>query len=121
MERTRVLVVDDERNAVAPLAELLREEGYDVAVAADGVEGLTRAKLFKPHVALIDVNLPRMNGVQLRAELAQLPDPPSAIFLSVRRPPGAVAEDPFLVKPLDLARLFAMLAAMAVRRHGRTS
>lgn len=117
MEATRVLVVDDEKSCVAPLAELLRDEGYEVAVAGDGIEGLEQARRFKPQVALLDVQIPRMNGLLLRDELAKLPDPPAVIFVSVR-PLVAAGADPFLSKPIDFLQLLGLLTAV-VSRHRR--
>ena len=65
----RVLMVEDHPD-IADLYQLkLQLEGYRVAVAADGVSGLRMARTFKPDVTLLDVHLPRLNGLQLLATL----------------------------------------------------
>jgi CheY-like chemotaxis protein len=65
----RVLMVEDHPD-IADLYQLkLQLEGYRVAVAADGVSGLQMARTFKPDVTLLDVHLPRLDGLQLLATL----------------------------------------------------
>src|SRR3984893_2676241 len=65
----RVLMVEDHPD-IADLYQLkLQLEGYRVAVAADGVSGLRMAHTFKPDVTLLDVHLPRLDGLQLLATL----------------------------------------------------
>ncbi|MBI2385214.1 MAG: response regulator [Elusimicrobia bacterium] len=62
-ETKKILIVDDERDLVAPLALRLRSLGrYEVAVAFDGAEGLAKAAKFRPDVALIDLSMPKLDG-----------------------------------------------------------
>jgi CheY-like chemotaxis protein len=117
MEAIRILIVDNDKSSALALAELLRDEGYAVAVAGDGIEGLDQARRFEPRVALLDVEMPRMNGLRLRDELARLPDPPSVIFVSVRRLPTAAAREPFLAKPIDFVQLLGLLTVAAASRR----
>lgn len=65
----KVLIVDDERDLVGPLALRLAASGrYEVAVAFDGVEGLAKAVEFRPDAALIDLAMPGLDGWQLCRE-----------------------------------------------------
>ncbi len=65
-----MLLVDDNTDAVEALAELLRMEGYEVISAESAESALERVEAFRPHVALLDIGLPKMNGYDLaRAEL----------------------------------------------------
>jgi DNA-binding NtrC family response regulator len=59
------LVVDDEANARTALAELLREEGYDVEMAADAFKALGKFDDFGPHLLLTDLKMPGMDGIEL--------------------------------------------------------
>lgn len=59
----RVLVVDDDPSVQSTLRRLLRGMGYEVAVASDGLEGLSLLKKIRPHLVLLDIDMPRMNGV----------------------------------------------------------
>ncbi|HZU37939.1 MAG TPA: response regulator [Gemmataceae bacterium] len=72
----RVLVVEDCEDTAASMAMLLRLWGHDVRIAHDGISGLETARTFHPDIALLDLQLPRMDGLQmarqLRAEQASM-------------------------------------------------
>src|SRR5690606_8624014 len=63
MAHGRILVVDDEASARNALAEILRDEGYEVETAADGFKALPKLKDFGPEVVLSDLMMPGMDGV----------------------------------------------------------
>ena len=65
----RILVVDDEVNARTALAELLRDEGYDVETAADAFKALGKYEAFAPHVVVTDLKMPGMDGIELVKKL----------------------------------------------------
>ncbi len=65
----RILVVDDEANARMALAELLRQELYDVETAADAFKALGKFDEFSPHLVLTDLKMPGMNGIELMGKL----------------------------------------------------
>jgi two-component system response regulator HydG len=65
----RVLVVDDDEGARSALRQLLTSENYTVDTAADGAEALERVAEHPPDVVVTDLDMPRMNGMQLLAEL----------------------------------------------------
>jgi CheY-like chemotaxis protein len=69
----RVLVVEDERDIADILEVMLERQGYEVAVAYDGVTGLALAKVTAPDVVLLNYLMPRMNGLQVLAELRSDP------------------------------------------------
>lgn len=68
----RVLIVDDNTAAADTLAELLKLNGRETSVAYSATEALTRAKTFSPHVALLDIGLPIMDGYQLAQKMHNL-------------------------------------------------
>ncbi|MEW5866985.1 MAG: sigma-54 dependent transcriptional regulator [Bacillota bacterium] len=71
----RVLIVDDEPNMRAVLSDVLAEEGYEVAVARDGAEGIARATSEDFHAVILDLKLPDKSGIDvLRAIKAQTPE-----------------------------------------------
>ncbi len=74
MSKARILIVDDEANARNALAEILREEGYQVETAADGFKALARAESFSPDLVLTDLKMPGMDGVELLGKLKQSAD-----------------------------------------------
>jgi adenylate cyclase len=61
----RILVVEDEANVAENLQLLLTAKGYQVTVAADGPEGLAKARSLKPDLVLLDVMLPKMGGIDV--------------------------------------------------------
>ncbi len=61
----RILVVDDEPDAVVLLEEFLTAKGYDVLTASNGEEALQKAREAHPHAMLLDVRMPRMNGLEV--------------------------------------------------------
>ena len=61
----RILVVDDEPSCRGPLSKLLELEGYETDVAADGVEAMDRLAQRLPDLVLLDLLMPRMDGVQV--------------------------------------------------------
>jgi len=71
----KILIVDDEPNIVISLEFLMKKEGFEVAVAADGDEALSRAAAFSPDLILLDVMMPKKSGFEvceaLRADPAQ--------------------------------------------------
>src|SRR5262249_47711230 len=70
----RVLVVDDHTHAARALADILHELGHMPTVAEDGPTALAKAAEFKPHVALLDIGLPVMDGYELARRLREQPE-----------------------------------------------
>ena len=71
----RILIVDDEPNIVLSLEFLLQSEGYEIAIAQNGSDALQQAATFRPHLVVLDVMLPVIDGFevcrQLRADPLQ--------------------------------------------------
>ncbi len=70
----RVLIVDDEANIVASLEFLMRQKGYDVRVAGNGVEALAAVADFDPDLMLLDVMMPQMSGYDVCQKVRAGPD-----------------------------------------------
>ena len=89
MARTgRILVVDDEVNARTALAELLRDEGYDIETAADAFKALGKYESFAPHVVVTDLKMPGMDGIELVKKIRAMEDPAAIVVMTAF---GAVA------------------------------
>jgi two-component system response regulator MprA len=120
----RILIVDDEP-AVADLIEsVLREEGYTVAVARDGAQGLMLARDWAPDLILMDVMLPAVDGGTairiLKAEPATSAIPIVAMSAGrvIRAHTGQLdGADGALAKPFDVDALLAQVAFHLSRRR----
>jgi DNA-binding response OmpR family regulator len=71
-----VLVVEDERSLAATLSYTLRKNGYNVIAAADGVEGLQSARRENPDIIILDLMLPKMDGLEVCRRLRATSDVP---------------------------------------------
>ena len=78
----RILVVDDEVNARTALAELLRDEGYEVETAADAFKALGKYAESTPHVVLTDLKMPGMDGIELVKRIRAMPDPAAVVVMT---------------------------------------
>ena len=80
--RGRILIVDDEVNARAALAELLRDEGFEIETAADAFKALGKFASFAPHVVVTDLKMPGMDGIDLVKKLRAEEDPPAVVVMT---------------------------------------
>jgi DNA-binding NtrC family response regulator len=121
----RILVVDDEVNARTALAELLRDEGYEVEMAADAFKALGKYESFSPHVVVTDLKMPGMDGVDLVRKIRAEEDAAAVVVMTAF---GAVetavdamragAAD-YLTKPLNFDELLVVLDKVLETEHLR--
>ena len=122
-QRLRVLVVDDEPNILDVISMALRYESFEVATAANGRDALARVREFRPHLILLDIMLPDMEGFEvarrLGADRAGIP----IIFLTARDTTEdkvrglTMGGDDYVTKPFSLEELVARIRAL-LRRTG---
>src|SRR2546427_6622401 len=82
-EQVRVLVVDDEANITDLVATVLRYEGFEVQTASSGREGLKAVEDFRPHLVVLDVMLPDLDGFEVQRRLAEEARVP-VVFLTAK-------------------------------------
>jgi PAS domain S-box-containing protein len=114
--RLRVLVVEDNADAAGGLKMLLELAGHDVEVASDGLQALRLVDDFEPHVALVDLGLPVLDGFQVARRIRQEhPTRPLLIALSGygreedKQQSKAAGFDHHLVKPVDFRAILSHL------------
>jgi two-component system response regulator MprA len=117
----RILVVDDEPAVREAIERALRLEGYEVALAADGHEALERIDQRPPDALVLDLLMPRVDGLELCRQLRHSGDRTPVLMLTAR---DAVADrvtgldagaDDYLVKPFALDELLARIRALLRR------
>ncbi len=126
--RRRILVVDDNRDAAASLAMLLRMEGNDTRTAHDGLEALESAEEFRPDIVLLDLGMPRLNGYDAARRIREQTWGGRMILVAVtgwgesddRVRSREAGFDHHLVKPVEPRALLDMLADLQppARRNG---
>ncbi len=121
---TRVLVVDDDVALARALAINLKARGYDVATAATGRQALDALARIRPHVVVLDLGLPDLDGIEVLHGIRGW-NPVPVVVLSARTTSDEKVEaldagaDDYVTKPFEMNELLARLRA-AVRRGAAT-
>jgi DNA-binding response OmpR family regulator len=122
----RILVIEDEAPMRMALEDILKADGYRVLTAADGQTGLEAALSERPDLVLLDVMLPKLDGLTICTELRSRDASPPVLMLTAR---GQVSDrvagldtgaDDYLVKPFSTDELLARVRAL-LRRGQRMS
>ncbi|MEI8279134.1 MAG: response regulator transcription factor [Bacteroidota bacterium] len=119
----KILIVDDEPDIVEFISYNLRNKGYNIATAHDGIEAIRKAKEFKPDLILLDIMMPNKDGVQTMKELRQMPEFEDTviIFLTALSDEKSEIEglktgaDDYISKPIK-PELLATRISAALRR-----
>lgn len=115
----KILIVDDEPDIVEFISYNLKNKGYLIATAKDGVEALKKAKEFKPDLILLDVMMPHKDGIQTLKELRQYPEfeHTAVIFLTALNDERSeitglnTGADDYIAKPVKPELLATRIAA----------
>lgn len=116
MNKTKVLIVDDQPGIRRLLLEVFTDEGYEVSVATNGNEALEQAKEKKPAVILMDMKMPGMDGIDALKELKEIGLAERVIMMTAygelelvtkAKELGAFA---YVTKPFDIIKLCEMVS-----------
>ncbi len=122
-----ILIVEDEEAIVMGIEENLKYAGYDVAKAADGVEGLRLCQEAKPDLLLLDIMLPGMSGYDVCRRLRDKGNPVSVIMLTARQDEFdkvhgfEMGADDYVTKPFSVNELLSRIKAVLSRGQRRTT
>jgi two-component system response regulator MprA len=120
----RVLLVEDDAEIADVLRRSLRNEGYEVRTSADGVDALDAAVGFVPDLVVLDLGLPRLDGVEVCRRLRAGSDVPILMLTARTETEDRVdgldsGADDYLVKPFERRELLARIRALLRRRPPR--
>ena len=121
MEKTKILVIDDEPGILNVVTAYLRSEGFDFRTASDGVDGLKVIHSYQPDLIILDVMLPGMDGMEVLSQLRRESNA-YVIMLTARSEETdklvglTVGADDYLTKPFSPRELMARIKA-ALRRY----
>jgi len=79
----KVLLIEDDTGIITPLSLYIEQSGYEILVVSDGDIAIEQFGIFKPHIIILDINLPEKDGITLCKEIRQISDTP-IIMLSAR-------------------------------------
>ncbi|MGW7055524.1 response regulator transcription factor [Streptomyces sp. NPDC054887] len=122
----RILIVDDEPAVREALQRSLAFEGYGTEVAVDGVDALAKAASYAPDLIVLDIQMPRMDGLTAARRIRSSGDTLPILMLTARDTVGDrvtgldAGADDYLVKPFELDELFARIRAL-LRRSAYTA
>lgn len=120
----KILVVDDEEDIVEFVSYNLKKEGFEVSTAKNGREAITNAKAFKPHLIILDIMMPEMDGIEACEEIRNIPGLSQTLiaFLSARSEDYSqiagfnAGADDFISKPIRPKVLTSRIKAL-LRRY----
>jgi len=122
MAEEKVLIVEDEENERAGLAELVGAWGYRTETARDGVEGLEKVIAWQPSIVITDLKMPRMDGLELLERVAESSTPVMAILVTAQGSgeigfeAGRIGAYSYIEKPIDPQRLRDLLQHASKQR-----
>lgn len=123
----RILIVEDDEAIATGLALNLKIEGYESTVVHDGEAALARVANLRPDLIVLDISLPKKNGLEVLAELRRTGDTTPIVVLSARQDEYdkvaalRLGADDYVTKPFALAELLARIAAVLRRMRGGQS
>ena len=124
----KILLVDDEPDILEFLSYNLKKEGFQVSTASNGLEAIEKAKKFHPHLIILDVMMPEMDGIETCEKIRSLPDFSDVLisFLTARGEDYSqiagfdAGADDYINKPIK-PKVFLSRVKALLKRSGRIS
>ena len=123
----RILIVDDEPNLVLALEYLMKKEGYEIRVAADGEMAVEAAAEFRPDLILLDIMMPKMDGYEVCQRIRANPALRDVAIVmltakgrEVEREKGlALGADHYITKPFSTREVVRTIKEILAAKSGR--
>lgn len=123
--KARILIIEDEAAIAVPLRDRLENEGYEVSVAGDGLQGFDRARTGEWDLVILDLMLPGKDGLELCRDLRGKGVVTPVLMLTAKDQTVdkvlglKIGADDYLTKPFEMMELLARVEALLRRRPGR--
>lgn len=123
MKKVQILVVDDEPGVRELVGDVLELEGYDVTIAVDGLDALAYIRKQKFDLFVLDINMPKIDGLVLLEKVRGAGDQTPVLFLTARREKDdihqgfRVGADDYVTKPFSIEELALRVAAILRRTN----
>lgn len=117
---SKVLLIEDDTGIITPLSLYIKQSGYEILVCTDGVDAFDTYTTFKPHIIILDINLPGKSGIDICREIRVISDTP-IIILSARESENdkvtllELGADDYVSKPFSPRELMARISAILKR------
>jgi DNA-binding response OmpR family regulator len=121
----KILIIEDEKNIALPLKRLLEDRGYAVDYSEDGVSGIQMVEINDYDCVLLDLNLPKMDGIEVSKRIRKI-KPTPIIMVTARIQKDQKLEgfehgaDDYITKPFDVDELVARISAV-IKRSSRNN
>lgn len=120
--KKRILVVDDDRELLQMIGRALELEGYEVTTALNGNSGLAAMPKCKPHLVILDIMMPGLNGYETLAQIRQSSKVPVMMLTAVGMEYALeksvdLGADRYVTKPFRIAELLAGIRALLRRTY----
>lgn len=117
---SKIIVIEDDPHILMLISQTLRREGYEVVTATDGAEGLRKVKETHPHLVVLDISLPGLDGYQVCHQLRREQETsnlPVIMVTAMSRPSDQrrgfeLGADDYLAKPFVLSELVVRIQAL---------
>jgi len=125
-KKVKILIVDDEADVLEFMRYNLKKEGFQVFIAPDGIEAIKIARKEKPHLVVLDIMMPEMDGLQACTEMRSIPELQDTLitFLTARSEEFTqvmgleIGADDYITKPVK-PRLFISKIKSLLRRYSK--
>jgi len=115
-KRPTILIADDDPDILSLLERVLRQDGYNIVSAGDGMSAILQFRAQRPELVILDISMPGMEGFQALEELRQISEVP-VIMLTARTEPASIngalniGADDYIKKPFSIPILLARVQA----------
>ena len=123
-EKQRILIVDDDANIAELISLYLMKECYETMIVGDGEEALKRFPEFKPNLVLLDLMLPKMDGLEVCQQIREFSNVPIVMLTAKGEDMDKIlgleyGADDYITKPFNILEVKARIKAI-IRRSGRS-